>query len=539
MWKMFQKLFLGIPKKSLICYFAATIVWALMNSYFTVLLSKVTAAKVEHEEFITAAIFFVGYILIWEGLEFVADIVHGIQNAHIQNESYRFYYRQIYKTKPEILQKENTGYIAGILTQLIERKNGMMMSMLLLAISGTYIVYLAIYVGRFSPWFTIVVTVLTLIGVTIRLLCSKKIAKSLKAMTVARGELNRVFLDGIINIGTVQKLRGIDFILKKTSHSCEDNLQATKAYAVGNEIGFTLYKAVNYLLCPICMFLALHLYTQDSSFPIVEYMAYLSIVTIQLVHNVQNIAGFIQNYNMFSASQQEMDQLVAECSENYTTTSIDRNFREIELKNINYQYEVGEKAVSITIEDFKIQKGERVCITGESGQGKTTMLKLLSGMIETEKNLYVDGQPTNQNIDAVYIAQDTEMLDMTLRENLTFGNEEITDERLIEMLQAVGLGEWFEKQELGLDTMLGERGVFVSTGQRQRLNLLRGLLIDKEIYLLDEPTSNVDDETEKRMIQLIMQILQTKTVIIVTHKEKISEICNSKYRFSDNRLKRI
>ena len=86
---------------------------------------------------------------------------------------------------------------------------------------------------------------------------------------------------------------------------------------------------------------------------------------------------------------------------------------------------------------------------------------------------------------------------------------------------------------------MGERGVFVSTGQRQRLNLVRGLLInDKEVYLLDEPTSNVDDVTEEAMINLIKKALKDKTVIIVTHKPKIKSICNHSYKFENGVLQK-
>ena len=160
-------------------------------------------------------------------------------------------------------------------------------------------------------------------------------------------------------------------------------------------------------------------------------------------------------------------------------------------------------------------------------------------MIETEGKLFVDGKETKRNIDAVFIAQDTEMLDMTLRENLTFGKEDISDEELVSMMEEVGMGDWLEKQKDGLDTMLGERGVFVSTGQRQRLNLLRGLLMEKVIYLLDEPTSNVDDETEEKMIALINRRLKEKTIIVVTHKPKICGICDTQYQFRDNRICRV
>ena len=107
-------------------------------------------------------------------------------------------------------------------------------------------------------------------------------------------------------------------------------------------------------------------------------------------------------------------------------------------------------------------------------------------------------------------------------------------------MEITGLKDWLDHQKDGLNTRLGERGVFVSTGQRQRLNLIRGLLIeDKEIYLLDEPTSNVDEQTEEKMINLIKEVLKNKTVIIVTHRPKIKAICNRNYVFKDSVLREI
>jgi len=533
---MLKKIFLGVPKKLLICNACFTVIWGVMNAYLTVALAKISAANIERREFLMAAFFFIGYILIWEGVEFICDYSDGIGNAYIRNGNYAYYFKKLYFTKPEALQRGNTGYIAGILTQLIERKCVMLFGFLLSGISVIYIIYLIIYIGTYSLWFSLIVFILALLGIIVRLRCSVLIEKSLRKMTVVRGEQTRIFMDGINNISTVQKLRGLKFIEDKASVYQKQNLEATRHYTIGNEIGFCLYKTINYLLCPICMFVALYLYSNNPQFPIVEFMVYLSIVTVQLVHNVKNIAGFIKDYNLFSASQKEMDKIIEEQSSLYTSTSIGSEFETIAMKDIAYQYDTSQGAITIEIPDFHIKKGEKICITGESGQGKTTLLKILSGMLETDGKLFVDGCSITKNIDAVYIAQDTEMLDMTLRDNLTFGNTFLSDETLIKMLGDVGMMEWYVKQEKGLETLLGERGVFVSTGQRQRLNILRGLLIEKEIYQLDEPTSNVDDATEEKMIHLIEESLAGKTVIIVTHKEKIRKICDREYYFKDNKM---
>jgi ATP-binding cassette, subfamily C, bacterial LapB len=536
---MFKKLFLGIPKKILIVNVIMTLLWSFMNSYMTVALSKVTAANIVKNEFIKVACFFITYIILWEFIEFVCDYYNNIIHAYVRNSSYNYYYKKLYYTKPEALQQGNTGYIAGILTQLIEKKCTLFLSLILSTVSIIYILYLTIYISRYSIWFSIIILLLSLLSIAIRMICSKLIKPALKRMTVVRGEQTRIFMDGINNISTVQKLRGLDFIRQKSESINLENLHATKHYIIGNELGFTLYKTVNYMLYPICIFVAYALYKNNHTFPIIEFMSYLSLVTIQLVFNNRNISGFIRDYNIFCASQREMDTIIKEQSEIYTSTSIGADFNEIAIHNLKYQYHSNEKALTISVPEFHINQGERICITGESGQGKTTLLKILSGIIETKDNLYLDGKPLTKNIDAVFIAQDTEMLDLSLRENLTLGNQAITDEQLYSMLDAVGLSEWLSKQDKGLDTLIGERGVFVSTGQRQRLNVVRGLLINKEIYLLDEPTSNVDDITEKKMIELIDTYLKNKTVIIITHKDMICNICDRRYVFEENELNEL
>lgn len=532
---MLRKILYGIPKRVLAINIIMTLAWGGMNSFFTIALSKVTASEISHGKFIKAALFFMGFIVLWEITEYICDCCDEMQKAYVRNATYRHYYKKIYFTKPDILQKENTGYIAGILTQLIGKKESMLFSLLLMSIGSFYVIYLIFYIASYSIGFSLIIVLAVTLGITTRLIYSKITVKYMKKMTVVRGEQNRLFMDSIANISTVQKLRGLHFILEKSRFFEKQNLQETKSYTMLNEIGFTVYKFISYMICPVCMFAALYLYEKSPKFPMLEFMAYLSIVTVQLVHNSKCIADFIRDAQQYTVTQKEMDTLVEEQTRNYTMSSIGKEFRDISLKGVNYQYTDANGAVKIVIENFCIHKGEAIGITGESGQGKTTLLKILSGMIESEGTLLVDEKEPGANIDSVYIAQDTEMLDMSLRDNLVM-DRDILDDKIVSMIEAVGMKEWYEKQEYGLDTMLGERGVFVSTGQRQRLNLIRGLLIDKEIYLLDEPTSNVDGETEEKMIQLIQESLQGKTVVVVTHKEKICSICNRRYTFENGEL---
>ncbi len=128
------------------------------------------------------------------------------------------------------------------------------------------------------------------------------------------------------------------------------------------------------------------------------------------------------------------------------------------------------------------------------------------------------------------------MFDLSVKENLCLGKD-ISDKTLMKILAKAGLQDWAEKLENGLDTVVGERGLKLSVGQKQRLNLIRGILLDKDIYVLDEPTSNLDKETEALIVGLIQEYLEDKTVVIVTHRDEIKRICKKHYVFEENRMR--
>jgi ABC-type transport system involved in cytochrome bd biosynthesis fused ATPase/permease subunit len=281
----------------------------------------------------------------------------------------------------------------------------------------------------------------------------------------------------------------------------------------------------------VCLFIY-HYVLKDNLENSTAFFSLLAVVSIQIVHISKNIARTLSVYARFKGTRDKIDLIIN--NENVRQSLETKEFESAAILDLDYTYDdkYTKNTIHIRIPEFHVDKGDIICIHGESGQGKTTLLHVLSGEIESDC-VYLNGDKTDKRIECVFIAQDTEILDMSIKDNLALGNANITDEMLVDHLAAVGLKDWYDCQEQGLDTILGERGVFVSTGQRQRLNLIRGLLInDKEIYLLDEPTSNVDDQTEDAMIELIKNALKDKTAIIVTHKPKIKNICNHSYAFN-------
>ena len=198
------------------------------------------------------------------------------------------------------------------------------------------------------------------------------------------------------------------------------------------------------------------------------------------------------------------------------------------FKNVDYGY-----SDKLIIEDlsFEIKKNSSVAFVGESGSGKSTIIKLIMGLLKYEEgSILIDDVELskldlNSFYDKVsYVSQEAPIFDGTLRENLVF-DKDVSDDEILRVLDLVCLDKFYSRLSEGLDTELGEKGIRMSGGERQRVALARLFFDDAKIIILDEATSAMDNITEKEVMENVLRELDSKTLIVIAHRlETIKDV---------------
>lgn len=215
-----------------------------------------------------------------------------------------------------------------------------------------------------------------------------------------------------------------------------------------------------------------------------------------------------------------------------------KNGAGIKFENVSFSYTDGKKVLeNINIE---ILPGEIAAFIGPSGEGKTTILRALLGLIKINSgkiSIISDKEvcsvaPATRRLFA-YVPQGNTMMSGSIAENLRMINSNASDEDLWQALRAACADTFVNDLPDGINTYLKEHGGGLSEGQLQRLSIARALLCDAPILLLDEATSALDFETEKKLLKNISYSAAKKTCIIITHRPQLLSICDKVYRIKD------
>lgn len=214
----------------------------------------------------------------------------------------------------------------------------------------------------------------------------------------------------------------------------------------------------------------------------------------------------------------------------------------VQMRDLDFSYVEGTRV--ITDSEFIAKPGEIVALVGPSGEGKTTMIRLILGLIRPEAGEAVirasDGREIVMNADTrhlfAYVPQGNTILSGTIAENMRMVKEDATDEEIVEALKIACAWDFVEKMPDTINSKIGERGRGFSEGQAQRIAIARAVLRDAPILLLDEATSALDVTTERQVLRNIIQQRPNKTCIVTTHRPSVLNMCQRVYRVMETHV---
>ena len=276
-------------------------------------------------------------------------------------------------------------------------------------------------------------------------------------------------------------------------------------------------------------------------------------MAIKLMPSANKLSTYINNIAYYEPSLIAVEDIIIRSHQKDAQTDVlfqkDEEIKpmdfkkEVKLEHITYRYPNTEVDI-LKAAGVSIPIGKSIGFIGPSGAGKSTTVDVLLGLLQPQSGkVTVDGVDITTNLPGWYakigyVPQMIFMLDDTIRNNVAYGvdESEIDDEQVWYALKEAQMDEFVKGLPEGLDTTIGERGVRISGGQRQRLGIARALYTSPEIMIFDEATSALDNDTESAIMEAIERLHGKKTLVIIAHRLTTIEKCDAVYRVENQKF---
>ena len=302
-------------------------------------------------------------------------------------------------------------------------------------------------------------------------------------------------------------------------------------------------------MCGILLVMAVFLSIGNNLNEMITQLGILAVVAIKLMPSANKLSTYINNIAYYEPSLTAVEDIIIRSHQKDVDTDIlflkkdiePMDFsKEVKLENITYRYPNTEVNI-LENASVSIPIGKSIGFIGPSGAGKSTTVDILLGLLEPQQGrVTVDGVDIRTNLPGWYarigyVPQMIFMLDDTIRNNVAYGVDEkdIDEEQVWYALREAQMDEFVRGLPDGLDTSIGERGVRISGGQRQRLGIARALYTEPEIMIFDEATSALDNDTESAIMEAIERLHGKKTLVIIAHRLTTIEKCDAVYRVEE------
>lgn len=361
-------------------------------------------------------------------------------------------------------------------------------------------------------------------------------------------------IQSIYGLKDVKVLHREEFFVRNYYESGAIGANVARNYAVLNNLPRLLIETV--FMVSVLLFILLYMLRGGDIKALVPQLSAMAVVGIRVMPGTNRINTYLSE---IAYSQPCLDYLYENLNEsmkmdvNGSVTGLTKEDMQapprvelqdrIVLDHITYAYPNTDKNI-FTDAHMEVKKGQSVGIMGPSGAGKSTIVDILLGLLHVQAGtITCDGVNIFDNYAAWlakigYIPQSIYLIDESIRDNIAFGidADKIDDKRIWEVLEEAQLREFVEQLPEGLDTTIGDRGVRISGGQRQRLGIARALYHNPEILVFDEATSALDTDTEKAVMDAINSFHGRKTMVIIAHRLNTIAKCDVIYKVEDEKI---
>lgn len=495
------------------------------------------------------------FALLIMGALILTFVVKNIYLYWQQKFMYRFVYTNQFRTSERMMKNylrkgyefylnADTAVIQRNITSDVNNMYALILSILQL-VSETIVFVFLLAVLLLSDWMmTAMIAVLLITTLWV-------IKSVIKPIMHKAGEDNQNYYSGLFKwiSQTVQGIKEVK-IAGKEQYFTDEYIKCGKGYVDAVQ-KYTLYNSIPRLLIETICIIGMVSYMMvlvatgrdfTQMMPILSAFSVAAIRLMPCANRINNQLTSIAFYQPFfmGVSDNLQDEISGKNTDMSFAKETDKKLpihKSISMRDVTYHYPNSDVLI-FDHADMEIPIGASVGIVGASGAGKTTVVDILLGLLEVQTGgVYADDVNIKDEYrswlkNVGYIPQLIFMLDDTILKNVAFGvpEDEIDMNRIWEVLKEAQMDEFVRNLPEGLNTGIGERGIRISGGQRQRLGIARALYYDPEVLILDEATSALDNDTEAAIMDAINSLQGRKTLVIIAHRLQTIEKCDMIYR---------
>lgn len=389
------------------------------------------------------------------------------------------------------------------------------------------------------------ITFVMMLMYVIEVLCLKKyFYKINRDISENKGTLLALFKEIIDGVKTIKSFAIEDYIEtennKKVNKLINSNYKNKKILSINKGISNLLESIGTVVLFWYGCYLVLSNEISMGDLLAISILAQNMLIPVRSLTETQDqIQRFIVSVTRLNDIINPYDKTFSNKNE-VKNRDIDTN-TEITINNLSFAYGYHEKVLDNI--NIKIKKGEKVAFVGKNGSGKTTLINLILKLRETEIGEIFIGKNNINDLDSTilhqkiaYVSQDTFLFSKTILDNLLLGKENISEDKINQVIHDCQLEELINKKEEGIHTIISENANNLSAGEKQRIGLARALLCEPEIIIFDEVTSNLDVISEKKIIDMIYRNCKSITCIFVAHRLQTIDKCDRIYVFDEGKI---